>query len=130
MLRRSHSFFARYRPPRPTRTVPRTPHLAGIILTGGLLAGLVGTLVLTFAVALSASSDKSGGSSPPSATIEAPTNSQPEIANSPEPIDETSDTAAVVESEGSDEAEPTAQPVAAEITAQSAFALDVKSGKA
>ena len=131
MLRRLESVIARFRSPRPSHPGPRTPHLAGIILTAGLLVGLVGTLVLTFAVALSASSNKSGSSSPV-ATIAAPTGNQPDTVLSPIPADETTDVVAEVEEDDGREAEPTAQAVttAAEISAKSAFALDVKSGKA
>lgn len=131
MLRRLPTLLARFRPPRPSQIGPRTPHLAGIILTCCLLAGLVGTLVLTFTVALSASSDKNGDSGT-SATIVAPENDQPEIAISPEPTEETSEAAADTDSGETRDAEPTEQPVstAPEITAQSAFALDVKSGNA
>jgi serine-type D-Ala-D-Ala carboxypeptidase (penicillin-binding protein 5/6) len=132
MLRRLPSSFARFRPPRPSNINPRTPHLAGIVLTCCLLIGLVGTLVLTFTVALSASSEKSNGSGSSSATIVAPDNSQPEIATTPEPTEEPVEEAAVNESDETGDAEPTTPPVssAAEITAQSAFVLDVKSGKA
>jgi serine-type D-Ala-D-Ala carboxypeptidase (penicillin-binding protein 5/6) len=129
MLRRSSSGFARFLPSRPARTVPRTPHLAGIILTGSLLVGLVGTLVLTFAVALSASSEKGPDSLPSSATIAAPDNNQAAYAISPEPTTEPTEAGAAAELEQPQDTDATENLDAPEITAQSAFALDVKSGK-
>jgi serine-type D-Ala-D-Ala carboxypeptidase (penicillin-binding protein 5/6) len=84
---------------------------------------------LTFAVALSASSEKGPDSLPSSATIAAPDNNQAASAISPEPTAEPTEAGAAAESEQPQETDATENLDAPEITAQSAFALDVKSGK-
>ncbi|MEA2596421.1 MAG: hypothetical protein QOF01_2890 [Thermomicrobiales bacterium] len=109
---------SRYRPP---QTEPRRTHLTGLILTGSLLIGLVGTLGLTFAVALSASTgkhaDTRGETAPTFAAISAPVESREEPTEIPP-----TPTA---------EPTPTAQPASPpDVSAQAAFALDADTGEA
>lgn len=99
---------------RPLPATPRHTHSTGLILTGGLLLALVGALVLTFAVAISASTDK--GASP---SVQ-PTPTLPAI------------TATVgVTQAATPRPTPTEVPSPiASITAKSAFALDLRTGAA
>src|SRR5262245_28585602 len=102
-----------------THNQPRRAQLIGLLLTGSLLLGLVGTLGITFASALSASTDKHG-----SPRVVAPTSTPAatEVAARLEPIPTAT---------ASPTAEPTEPPAdAPPISAETAFALDVDSGDA
>jgi serine-type D-Ala-D-Ala carboxypeptidase (penicillin-binding protein 5/6) len=102
------------------RNQPRNTHLTGLILTGALLLGLVGTLGLTFASALSASSNKSGSPRSVAAANSTATEAPTEAAKTP--------TATPTEEPT---AEPTARPAdAPPISAETAFAIDAGSGAA
>jgi len=91
-----------------------------LILTGSLLLGLVGTLGITFASALSASTDKSGS---------------PRILAAPTSTPAATEVEARLERTPTATATPTAEPTeppagAPPISAETAFALDVDSGDA
>jgi D-alanyl-D-alanine carboxypeptidase (penicillin-binding protein 5/6) len=116
MERQSASDTSRHRS---ARNQPRNTHLTGLILTGALLLGLVGTLGLTFASALSASSSKNDSprvaAANPFAT-EAPANTDPAPTATPTEVPTP---------------EPTARPAdAPPISAETAFAIDAESGAA
>lgn len=109
----------------------RAPHLLGTILTGGLIVGLIATLIWTFTVALSAStaSESAAPSGPSSATrlVAAP---EGDDAADPTPDDAT-DTGAAAPTEAVEETAPEVPDTGdLDLSAQSAFVMDVKTGKA
>jgi D-alanyl-D-alanine carboxypeptidase (penicillin-binding protein 5/6) len=90
-----------------------------LVLTGGLLLAIVGTLVLTFAVAISASMDGKGAGASVVPTPTVPALETPvEVTQEPTPVPSPLPTSTEVPSP------------AAGISAQSAFALDTRTGAA
>lgn len=109
---------------RPSHNQVRRAHLTGLVLTGTLLLGLVGTLGLTFASALSASTDRQG--SPGHAVVSTATTAATEA-----PVEARVQPTATATATATSTAEPTEPPAEAPpISAETAFALDLDSGKA